>query len=114
MKHSFKFGLFGKNVRMFSQGNMGVVIEKEADVVCVYGTNSANTKILCAVPLCHPKLLKGERYTVQFNMKECAMIRVRDIAILIDFKNHTCSTNIVDLHCYGSDEWGQNVQVDWR
>lgn len=84
---------------------MGVVIEKEADVICVYGTNNTNTKILCAIPLCHPKFLKGERFTVEFNMKECAMIRVKDIKVSIYFKNHTCSTNVVDLRCHGSDEW---------
>ena len=112
MKHSFKFGLFGNNVRKFSRGNMGVVIEKEADVICVYGTNNTNTKILCAIPLCHPKFLKGKRFTVEFNMRECAMIRVDDIMVFIDFKNHTCSTNVVDGHCYGSDEWVHNVQID--
>lgn len=113
MKHIFKFGLFGKNVRMFSHRDMGVVIEKEADVICVYGTNSANTKILCAVSLCHPKFLRGEKFTVEFNTKDCTMISVKDIKILIDFKNHTCSTN-VGLQCYGSDEWGHNVQAEWH
>lgn len=114
MKHTFKFGLFSKNVRMFSERQMGVVIEKESDVICVYGTNNTNTKILCAVPLCHPKHLRGKRYTVEFNRKDCAVISVGNIKIVIDFKNQTCSTNAEDIHCYGSDEWGHNVQVGWK
>ena len=54
MKYTFKFGLFGKKVQMFSEGERGIVIEKEPQVVCVYGTDS-NYNILCAIPLCHPK-----------------------------------------------------------
>lgn len=39
MKYTFQFKLFGKKVRMFNKGQMGIVIEKEPDVVCVYGTD---------------------------------------------------------------------------
>ena len=63
MKYTFKFGLFGKKVQMFSEGQRGVVVEKEPQVVCVYGTDS-NYNILCAIPLCHPKFLKGIEYIV--------------------------------------------------
>lgn len=112
MKHTFKFSLFSKRVRKFREGQMGVVIEKEADVVCVYGTNNTNTKILCAVPLCHPKYLRGERYTVNFTKDGRAKISVKDIKIIIDFKNQTCSNNS-GIHCYGSESWGNNVEVSY-
>ena len=86
--------------------------EKEADVVCVYGTNNTNTKILCAVPLCHPKYLRGERYTVNFTKDGRAKISVKDIKIIIDFKNQTCSNNS-EIHCYGSETWGNNIEVGY-
>ena len=57
MRYTFQFKLFGKKVQMFSEGKMGIVVEKEPDVVCVYGTDE-NFHILCAVPLCHPKFSK--------------------------------------------------------
>ncbi len=53
MRHTFQFKLFGKKVQMFSERQMGIVVEKEPDIVCVYGADQ-NYHILCAVPLCHP------------------------------------------------------------
>ena len=35
MKYTFKFSLFGKKVQMFSEGERGIVVEKEPQVVCV-------------------------------------------------------------------------------
>ena len=39
MRYTFQFKLFSKKVQMFSEGQMGIVVEKESDVVCVYGTD---------------------------------------------------------------------------
>ena len=112
MKHTFKFGLFNKNIQMFNEGNMGVVIEKEPDVVCVYGTDETHDKILCAIPLCHPKFLKGAEYTVEFCTDECTKIAVGDIKIIIDFANKKCANN-KGIQNYGSDTWGQDVTAAW-
>ena len=103
MQYKFKFGLLGKKVQMFSERQMGVVVEKEPDVVCVYGTDE-DYHILCAVPLCHPKFLKGAEYTVEFDEKDCARICVGDF---VKFRR------IKSLKCYGSDAWGQDVQTEW-
>lgn len=48
MRYTFQFKLFGKKVQMFCEGKMGIVVEKEPDVVCVYGTDE-NYHILCAI-----------------------------------------------------------------
>lgn len=40
---------------MFSYQQMGMIIEKETHVVCVYGTDYKHQNILCAIPLRHPK-----------------------------------------------------------
>ncbi len=111
MQYKFKFGLFGKKVQMFSERQMGVVVEKESDVVCVYGTDK-DYHILCAVPLCHPKFLKGAEYTVEFDEKGCARICVGDLKIVIDYAKKKCANN-KSLKCYGSDAWGQDVQTEW-
>ncbi len=112
MRYSFRFGLFGKNVRMFSEGKRGIVVEKERQVVCVYGTDE-NYNILCAVPLCHPKYLKGEEYTVEFDGNDRAKVCVGELRILIDYDEKKCSNN-KSLLCYGSDDWGQDVGVEWN
>ena len=112
MKYTFKFGLFGKKVQMFSKGERGIVVEKEPHVVCVYGTDS-NYNILCAIPLCHPKFLKGAEYIVEFDENNCAKVCVGDLQIVINYSEKKCA-NSKSLKCYGSDSWGQDVQSDWN
>ena len=111
MRYTFKFKIFGKKVQMFRERQMGVVVEKEHDVVCVYGTDE-NCHILCAVPLCHPKFLKGVEYIVDFAENDIAKVYVGDLQIAIDFANKKCANN-KSIKCYGSDDWGQNVQIEW-
>ena len=111
--HSFTFSLFAKKVQMFHWNNMGIVIEKEPDVICIYGTDATNSKILCAIPLCHPKYLKGEIFHISFFENETATVKVADVAAFIDFASKKCSNNW-GVHNYGSDEWGEDVGRDWN
>lgn len=111
MRYTFEFKLFGKKVQMFRERQMGIVVEKEPDVVCVYGTDE-NYHILCSVPLGHPKLLKGAEYVIEFDEKDRATVSARDLQIVIDFAAKKCANN-QNLTCYGSDEWGQDVQAKW-
>lgn len=111
-KYNFKFTLFGKKVQMFESGQMGVVIEKEPQVICVYGTDADHQTILCAIPLCPPKYLKGIEYTVEFDSSQLVKVRAGDIKILIDFVAKKCSNNI-HVQCYGSEQWGQDVVLAW-
>ena len=110
--YEFKYSLFGKRVQMFHEGRMGIVIEKESKVICVYGTNSSNSKILCAVPLCHPKYLKGMTYKVAFRDNNTAAVSVGDIMIYIDFESRKCSNN-KGLQNFGSDKWGEDISAAW-
>ena len=112
MKYSFKFKLFGDKVQMFSEKEMGIVIEKEPDVVCVYGTDNKHQNILCAIPLCSPKALKGAEYVVEFFENDSVKVSVADILIVINFKEQNCKNN-QNLKCYGSDSWGRDVQIEW-
>ena len=113
MKYSFKFKLFGSKVQMYNEGEMGIVIEKEPQVVCIYGTDNKHQNILCAIPLCSPKLLKGAEYTVEFCENNISKISVSDIQVVIDFENKKCANN-KNIKCYGSNSWGQNVQIQWN
>ena len=111
MRYTFQFKLFGKKVQMFSEGQMGIVVEKEPNVVCVYGTDE-NHHILCAIPLCHPKFLKGAEYVIEFNENNCAKVCVGELQIIIDYSKKKCASNKA-LKCYGSEDWGQDVQIEW-
>ena len=113
MTYIFQYSLFVNNVQMFHEGDMGIVIEKEPGIVSVYVTTPDYQTIMCAIPLCHPKHLKGERYTVEFCEDNCVKISVGFIKILIDFANHKCSNNR-NLQNYGSDAWGQDVSAPWN
>ena len=112
MKYTFQFKLFGKKVHMFHEENMGIVVEKESDVVCVYGTDE-NYHILCAIPLCHPKFLKGAEYIIEFEGASSTKVSVGDLQIVIDYSRKKCANNKA-LKCYGSDDWGQDVQIAWN
>lgn len=112
MQHTFKFGLFGKKVQMFSEGKMGAVVEKGPDVVCVYGTDESYQSIFCAIPLCHPKFLKGAAYMVEFCENDCAKVCVGELQIIMDYAKKKCVNN-KSLKCYGSDDWGEEVQAEW-
>ncbi|MEG2686962.1 MAG: hypothetical protein RR954_07570 [Christensenellaceae bacterium] len=98
---------------MFNLGDMGVVVEKESDVVCIYGTNNTNSNILCAVPLCHPKYLKGLTYQISFYSDNVATVSVGDIMVYIDYRAKKCSNNRDETN-YGSDTWGQDVSEAWN
>ena len=109
--HTFRYSLFGKKVKMFRERQMGIVVEKEPDAVCVYGMDE-NYRILCAVPLCHPKFLKGAEYVIEFDEEDCARVCVGELQIVIDYSRKKCMNNKT-LKCYGSDAWGQDVQIAW-
>ena len=83
--YSFTFSLFGKKVQMFHWNDMGIVVEKEPDVICIYGTDNTNSKILCAIPLCHPKYLKGETFHISFFEDSTATVNVADVRTFFDF-----------------------------
>ena len=112
MYYSFKFRPFKRKVKKFAEDDMGVVIEKEHGVVCVYGTDDTHENILCAIPLCPPRYLKGAEYEIEFYECGKAKITVRDVQVVIDFNAQKCSNN-QNTQCYGSTAWGQDVQVKW-
>ena len=91
---------------------MGIVIEKEPQVVCVYGTSSDYQSIFCAIPLCHPKYLKSVEYTVEFCADQRVKISAGEIKAVIDFAAKKCANN-KELQCYGSDAWGRDVSTPW-
>ena len=115
MKHqdyTFSFSIFAKKVQMFHWNNMGIVVEKEPDVICIYGTDEKNEKILCAIPLCHPKYIKGADFRISFFEDNAATVEVAEMKVFIDFTSHKCSNN-KRVQNYGSEIWGEEVNCDW-
>ncbi len=111
--YEFQFTFLEKKVQMFHAEGMGVVVEKEPDVVCVYGTDDTNNSIYCAVQLCHPKMLKGITYRVTFYDEGIATVSAGDkITVHIDFQRKKCA-NSRDARSYGSAAWGQDVSEPW-
>ena len=112
-RYNFKFTLFGKRIQMLDYGEMGIVIEREPQTICVYGTTADHNEILCAIPLCHPKILKGLEYNVEFTDRQYTKVSVGNrIKIIIDYNNKRCANNM-DFECYGSDKWGEEVALKW-
>ena len=91
---------------------MGLVVEKEPDVICIYGTDSANSSIFCAIPLCHPRFLKGETFHLSFFEDQTALVHVKDVQVFLDYSAKKCS-NSKGIRNYGSDAWGEDVSLPW-
>ena len=93
-----------------------VVLFDLSKEVCIEGALARVGKVRADMPWreeeLDPKYLRGERYTVNFTKDGRAKISVKDIKIIIDFKNQTCSNNS-GIHCYGSESWGNNVEVNY-
>ena len=98
---------------MFHWNDMGIVIEKEPDVICIYGTDHTNSKILCAIPLCHSKYLKGETFHISFYEDGTATVEVADVKAFFDFASKKCANN-KGVQIYGSDIWGHDITCDWN
>ena len=110
MTYTFKFKFFGKKVQMFRERQMGVVVEKERDVVCVYCTDR-NYHILYAVPLCHPKFLKGAQYSVTFEENDRSVVSVVDYLIVFDYARKQCTLHKA-LKCYGTWDWEREAKSE--
>lgn len=108
-----QFTLLGKKVQMFHAGDMGIVIEKEPDVVCVYATDAVNSHILCAVPLGSPKALKGTTYRIAFFGDGVATVSVGSGILYFDFGAKKFAGNL-PFHAFGSEDWGQDVSMPWQ
>lgn len=111
-EYRFSFTLFGKKVQRFESGDAGVVIQKGAGAIFVYGTDAGHTRIFCSVPICRRRLLMGKEFTVSFPKPGLAAVRAGVVRIVIDFAGKCCANNM-GLRNYGSDEWGQSVSVLW-
>ena len=64
------------------------------------------------MPLCHPKFLKGAEYVIEFEENNRAEVSVGELQIVIDYSKKKCANNKA-IKCYGSDDWGQDVQIEW-
>lgn len=112
-EYIFKFTIFGKKVQLFQEGDMGIVIEKARDVVCIYGTSGDNRTVYCATPLGSPRLLSGIPYTVTFYDNQVATVQVGRLHWAVDFGKQKCC-NDQGLQNYGSEEWGEQVTMPWK
>ena len=106
--YSFTFSLFSKKERMFHWDNMGIIVVKWRNTICIYGTDATNDNILCAIPLCDSKYLKGETFHISFFENETATVKVADVATFIDFASKKCSNN-KGVQNYGSEAWGEDI-----
>ena len=58
------------------------------------------------------KRLKGAEYIIDFRENEQAKVCVGDLQIIIDFIKKKCANN-KSIKFYGSDSWGEDVQIEW-
>ena len=107
------FSLFKKRF-LFESGDKGLVLEQADGVVCLYATDAAHGKILCAMPMGRIRDMKKMTYFV-FNPDEHKLLAAVGRALFVmDFAEQWVSTNLENYKIYGSDHWGQECQRPWQ
>lgn len=107
------FSLF-KRKFLFESGARGLVLEQADGVACLYATDSAHSKILCAMPMGRIREMKGANYYMFAPDEHKLLAAVGRALFVIDFTEQWASTNLENYRIYGSDNWGQDCQKTWQ
>lgn len=107
------FGLFKKRF-LFESGHRGLVLEQADGVVCLYATDAAHGKILCAMPLGRVRDMKKANYYIFAPDENKLLCAVGRALFVMDFTEKWASSNLENYKIYGSDHWGQECQRPWQ
>ena len=107
------FSLFKKRF-LFESGDRGLVLEQADGVVCLYATDAAHGKILCAMPMGRVRDMKKMRYFVFAPDEQKLLAAVGTALFVMDFSGQWAATNLENYKIYGSDHWGQDCQRPWQ
>ncbi len=113
LEKTFKLKNFGKDTILLDCKDMGIVVEKQRLMICAYVTNSDHSEVYAAMPLSTPCKMRGLEFKVVFHTDTFATIQVADLRIIIDYERKKCS-NSKDLNIYGSEFWGEIVDLRWN
>ena len=56
--------------------------------------------------------ISGAEYVIEFEENNRAKVSVGELQIVIDYSKKKCANNKA-IKCYGSDDWGRDVQIEW-
>lgn len=107
------FSLFKKRF-LFESGDRGLVLEQADGVVCLYATDAAHSKILCAMPMGRVRDMKKLTYFVFAPDEHKLLAAVGRALFVMDFTEKWAASNLENYKIYGSDHWGQECQKDWQ
>lgn len=107
------FGLFKKRL-LFESGDRGLVLEQADGVVCLYATDAAHGKILCAMPMGRIRDMKKLVYFVFAPDEHKLLAAVGRALFVVDFTEKWAASNLENYKIYGSDHWGQDCQKPWQ
>lgn len=107
------FSLFKKRF-LFESGHRGLVLEQADGVVCLYATDAAHSKILCAMPMGRIRDMKKLTYFIFAPDENKLLAAVGTALFVMDFSEQWAATNLENYKIYGSDHWGQDCQKPWQ
>lgn len=107
------FSLFKKRF-LFESANRGLVLEQADGVVCLYATDAAHSKILCAMPMGRIRDMKGANYYIFAPDEDKLLAAVGRALFVVDFTEQWGAANLENYRIYGSDHWGQDCQKPWQ
>ena len=107
------FSLFKKRF-LFESGDRGLVLEQTDGVVCLYATDAAHSKILCAMPMGRIRDMKKLNYYIFAPDENKLLAAVGRALFVMDFSGKWAASNLENYKIYGSDHWGQDCQKSWQ
>ena len=108
-----QFSLFRKRF-LFEAGDRGLVLEQADGVVCLYATDAAHGKILCAMPMGRIRDMKKLTYFIFAPDGHKLLAAVGRALFVMDFTEKWAASNLENYKIYGSDHWGQECQKPWQ
>ena len=107
------FSLFKKRF-LFESGDRGLVLEQADGVVCLYATDAAHSKILCAMPMGQSRDMKKLNYYIFAPDEHKLLAAVGRALFVMDFSEKWAASNLENYKIYGSEHWGQECQRPWQ
>ena len=108
-----RFSLFKKRF-LFEAGDRGLVLEQADGVVCLYATDAAHSRILCAMPMGRIRDMKNLTYFIFAPDEHKLLAAVGRALFVVDFTEKWAASNLEKYKIYGSDHWGQDCQQSWQ
>ena len=93
-------------------GTLGVVVERENNIITMYITNAACSRIYCEISLGTNEALKKVKFVVIAYNDHVMLLEGGGIMIVVDYDVERVAVNKDEIAVIGKG-WGEDVRAPW-